>query len=125
MMQRSKIGSEESLMLMRVIAANPRMTQRELSVNLGLSLGKINFLIKAMIEKGFIKADNFKNSNNKIAYLYYLTPRGIEEKSKITYHFLKRKMAEYEKLEIEITQLKKEVGSSDLLFEDRKDILFL
>ena len=107
-MQRAKIRAEESLMLMRVIDVNPQVTQRELSANLGLSLGKINFLLKSMIEKGFIKVDNFKKSNNKIAYLYLLTPHGLEEKTKITYRFLKRKLAEYEKLEKEIRQLRKE-----------------
>ncbi len=97
-------------MLMRAIDANPQITQRELSTHLGMSLGKINFLIKAMVVKGFIKADNFKNSKNKIAYLYCLTPKGIEEKAKITYRFLKWKVAEYEKLEQEIRQLQKEVS---------------
>jgi EPS-associated MarR family transcriptional regulator len=121
--KREKPGTEEILLLLRAINANPQMTQRELSSRLGLSLGKINFLIKAMIEKGFIKADNFKNSKHKIAYLYFLTPSGIEEKAKITYRFLKRKMAEYEKLEEEIQQLKKEVGFSDASVADREKIL--
>ena len=106
--KKSQLETEESLMLMRVIDENPQVTQRELSANLGLSLGKINFLLKSMIEKGFIKVDNFKKSNNKIAYLYLLTPHGLEEKTKITYRFLKRKLAEYEKLENEIRQLRKE-----------------
>jgi EPS-associated MarR family transcriptional regulator len=121
--QRSKLETEESFMLLREIDANPQMTQRELSSRLGLSLGKINFLIKVMIEKGFIKADNFKNSRKKIAYLYFLTPSGIEEKAKITYRFLKRKMKEYEKLEDEIQQLKKEVGFSNISVADRENIL--
>lgn len=108
--KKSQLETEESLMLMRVIDENPQVTQRELSANLGMSLGKINFLIKAMVVKGFIKADNFKNSKNKIAYLYCLTPKGIEEKAKITYRFLKWKVAEYEKLEQEIRQLQKEVS---------------
>jgi EPS-associated MarR family transcriptional regulator len=120
--QKSKLESEESLRLLREIDANPQMTQRELSSRLGLSLGKINFLIKAMIEKGFVKADNFKNSKNKSAYLYFVTPSGIEEKAKITYHFLKRKMEEYEKLEIEIKVLKEEASHSDLPIEDRDNI---
>jgi EPS-associated MarR family transcriptional regulator len=111
--QKMKLETEESLMVLREICANPQLTQRELSSRLGLSLGKINFLIKAMIEKGFVKAENFKNSNNKSAYLYLLTPIGIEEKAKTTYRFLKRKIEEYEKLEIEIKQLKREVGFSD------------
>jgi len=110
---KKRIEAEEMLILMRVINENPQMTQRDLSSRLGLSLGKINFLIKSLIEKGFIKADNFKNSNNKISYLYLLTPAGIEEKTKITYRFLKRKMEEYEKLENEIRHLKKEVDLLD------------
>jgi EPS-associated MarR family transcriptional regulator len=125
MVMQRKINSEdeESLMVLREIDINPELTQRELSTRLGLSLGKINFLVKAMIEKGLIKAENFKNSSNKSAYLYLLTPIGIEEKTKKTYQFLKRKMQEYEKLEIEIKQLKKEAGYSDLTTEGRNDIL--
>jgi len=111
--KKKRIETEEMLILMRVINENPQMTQRDLSSRLGLSLGKINFLIKSLIEKGFIKADNFKNSNNKISYLYLLTPAGIEEKTKITYRFLKRKMEEYEKLENEIRHFKKEVDLLD------------
>lgn len=111
--KKKRIETEEMLILMRVIDENPQMTQRDLSSRMGLSLGKINFLIKSLIEKGFIKADNFKNSNNKISYLYLLTPAGIEEKTKITYRFLKRKMEEYEKLENEIRHLKKEVDLLD------------
>ena len=118
--KKSQLETEESLMLMRVIDENPQVTQRELSANLGMSLGKINFLIKAMVEKGFIKADNFKNSKNKIAYLYCLTPRGLEEKTKITYCYMKRKIAEYEKLEEEIRQLQKEVDLWDISIVDRK-----
>jgi EPS-associated MarR family transcriptional regulator len=112
--QKKSYETEESLLVLREIDANPKLTQRELSSRLGLSLGKINFLMKAMIEKGLIKAENFKNSNNKIYYLYFLTPMGIEEKAKTTYRFLKRKMEEYEKLEAEIKQLQKEVGFSDI-----------
>lgn len=117
-----KLETEESLMVLREIDVNPQLTQRELSSRLGLSLGKINFLIKVMIEKGLIKAENFKNSNNKSAYLYLLTPMGIEEKANKTYQFLKRKVQEYEKLEIEIKQLKKEVNYPDLTSEGRNDI---
>lgn len=117
-----KLETEESLMVLREIGVNPHLTQRELSLRLGLSLGKINFLIRAMIEKGLIKAENFKNSSNKSAYLYLLTPMGIEEKAKTTYRFLKRKIEEYEKLEIEIEQLKREVDFPCLSDEDRENI---
>ena len=118
--RKTKLEINESLMLMRAIDANPQITQRELSTSLGLSLGKINFLVRAMVGKGFIKADNFKNSKNKIAYLYCLTPKGIEEKAKITYRFLKWKVVEFEKLEQEIQQLKKEVDLWDISIADRK-----
>ena len=110
----TKLESEEALSVLREIETNPEMTQRALSLRLGLSLGKINFLVKALVEKGLIKVENFKNSKNKSAYLYTLTPRGLEEKTKATYHFLKRKIEEYERLEVEIKQLKKEAGVVDL-----------
>lgn len=111
MQKKKKIGTDEMLNLLRTISENPQMTQRDLSSRLGLSLGKINFLVKAMIDKGFVKAENFKNSQNKIAYLYYLTPVGMEEKAKITYRFLKSKLAEYKKLEEQIRQLEQEANS--------------
>jgi EPS-associated MarR family transcriptional regulator len=110
----TKLESEEALSVLREIEADPEMTQRALSLRLGLSLGKINFLVKALIEKGLVKAENFKNSKNKSAYLYTITPRGLEEKTKATYHFLKRKIEEYENLEVEIKQLKKEAGVVDI-----------
>ena len=116
-------GSEETLKVLREMSTTPQLTQRELSSRLGLSLGKINFLIKAMIERGLIKAESFKNSNNKSAYLYVLTPMGIEEKIRTTYWFLKRKTEEYEKLEIEIKQLQKEIGCPDFPDEGRDNIL--
>lgn len=108
------LETEEALSVLREIEADPEMTQRVLSLRLGLSLGKINFLVKALIEKGLIKAENFKNSKNKSAYLYSLTPNGFEEKTKATYHFLKRKTEEYERLEVEIRQLKREAGVIDM-----------
>ena len=104
------LESEEILKVLREITHTPEMTQRELSSRLGISLGKVNFLVNALIQKGLLKAHNFKNSNNKKAYLYYLTPAGLEEKAKITYRFLKRKIKEYEQLEEQIRLLEKEVG---------------
>jgi EPS-associated MarR family transcriptional regulator len=112
--QKIDLEAEEALSVLREIEADPEMTQRALSSRLGLSLGKINFLIKSLIEKGLIKAENFKNSKNKSAYLYTLTPRGLEEKTNATFHFLKRKMLEYERLEVEINKLKKEAGIVDI-----------
>jgi EPS-associated MarR family transcriptional regulator len=106
------LESEEILKVLREITQTPEMTQRELSSRMGISLGKVNFLVNALIQKGLIKAHNFKNSNNKKAYLYYLTPTGLEEKAKITYLFLKRKMKEYEQLERDIRQLEQEVSEA-------------
>ena len=120
MQKEKKVETDEMLRLLRVVKENPQMTQRDLSFSLGVSLGKVNFLMKAMIEKGFIKARNFKNAKNKVAYMYYLTPEGIEEKSKVTYGFLKRKLAEYENLESEIRQLKKEVAQLDSAVAERQ-----
>jgi EPS-associated MarR family transcriptional regulator len=79
-----------------------------LARELNISLGRVNFCLKALIEKGLLKATNFKNSHNKLAYMYLLTPSGIEEKSAITARFLKIKMQEYAALEAEIDQLRRE-----------------
>ncbi len=95
--------------LLRLIDAQPQLTQRELAREMGVSLGKINYCVNALIEKGWIKARNFRNSNNKLAYAYLLTPRGIEQKAVITVQFLRRKMAEYKSLRMEIDQLLREV----------------
>jgi EPS-associated MarR family transcriptional regulator len=108
---------EEVLNLLREIKKTPEMTQRELSSRLGISLGKVNFLINALIRKGVIKVHNFKNSNNKKAYLYYITPKGFEEKARITYYFLKRKIKEYEQLERDIKQLEQEVSETRVKHE--------
>lgn len=102
--------SEIHLKVLRKLEDNPQITQRELAQNLGVSLGKANYCLKALIEKGFVKARNFHNSNNKRAYLYALTPRGMEAKARISVAFLRRKMEEYERLKAEIAQLEKEVN---------------
>ena len=102
--------SEDVLRVLQALKKNPEMTQRDLARMVGISLGKANFILKALIQKGLVKTHNFKNSSNKKAYLYVLTPSGIEEKARITYRFLKRKMQEYEQLEEQIRVLKREVG---------------
>ncbi|MBU4582931.1 MAG: MarR family EPS-associated transcriptional regulator [Proteobacteria bacterium] len=112
--------NEEALHIFREINRSPALTQRELSSRLGISLGKVNFLVNALIRKGFIKVENFKKSSNKTAYFYLLTPGGIEEKSRMTYHFLKRKMREYEELELEIRQLREEVLTSGAPSEEQR-----
>ncbi len=85
------------------------ISQRDLSKKLGLSLGKVNYIVNALMDKGLIRVKRFKNSKNKLAYMYILTPAGIKKKIELTYEFLKRKIAEYDKLKIEIEDLKKEI----------------
>lgn len=95
--------------ILKLLDANPAISQRELARELGISLGKTNYCIRAVMEKGWVKARNFKNSNRKSAYLYQLTPSGITAKARITSRFLDRKMREYERLQQEIQQLRAEV----------------
>jgi EPS-associated MarR family transcriptional regulator len=107
--QKNDLKDGEIIRLLREIEESPTVTQRELSSRLGISLGKINYIIKALIDKGLVKANTFKKSNNKQAYFYVLTPHGLEEKARVTYRFLKQKMQEYDRLTEEIEQLSKEV----------------
>ena len=94
--------------LLRRLESNPQYTQRELSREMGVSLGKVNYCIKKLTEKGLIKLTNFTHNPNKMGYAYLLTPSGIEEKSRLTFSFLKRKIVEYEILKKEINELKLE-----------------
>jgi EPS-associated MarR family transcriptional regulator len=94
--------------LLRKLESSPEYTQRELSREMGVSLGKVNYCIKKLTEKGLIKLTNFKQNPNKMGYAYLLTPRGIEEKSRLTLFFLKRKVNEYEILKKEINELQLE-----------------
>lgn len=107
----SQKTQEIHLKVLRYLEDNPDVTQRELAAALGISLGKTNYCMQALISKGMIKARNFKNSANKRAYLYILTPKGIEAKALISVGFLRRKVEEYEALRIEIEQLKSELAS--------------
>jgi EPS-associated MarR family transcriptional regulator len=101
--------------ILKLVEAKPEISQRELAENLGISLGKANFCLKALIEIGLLKATNFRNSKNKLAYMYLLTPAGVEEKSSITLRFLKSKMREYELLKSEINLLIQETKSELIL----------
>ena len=94
--------------LLHKLESNPEYTQRDLSRVMGVSLGKINYCMKKLTEKGLIKITNFKQNPKKMGYAYLLTPKGIEEKSKLTFSFLKRKLIEYEILKKEINELKLE-----------------
>ena len=96
--------------LLRKLESNPHFTQRELSRDMGVSVGKVNYCMKKLTAKGWVKLTNFSRSSNKFGYAYLLTPSGIEEKSRLTFYFLKRKIAEYEilKKEINVLQLESE-----------------
>jgi EPS-associated MarR family transcriptional regulator len=100
--------TETHLKILKYIESNPHISQRKLAEELGVSVGKVNYCLKALIGKGLVKAGNFKRNANKMAYLYLLTPQGIEEKTKLTASFLKRKIAEHEQITIEIEQLKRD-----------------
>ncbi len=91
--------------LMRLVESNPELSQRDLAREMGVSLGKINYCLRALIRRGWVKATNFTNSQNKAAYMYLLTPRGVEEKARLTVRFLQVKMQEYETLRTEIEQI--------------------
>lgn len=93
---------EDQFDVLRKIKTKPKATQRELAKDLGFSLGKLNYCLKALKAKGLIKINNFGKNPNKINYIYILTPKGIAEKTKLTINFMKRKMREYEELKLEI-----------------------
>jgi EPS-associated MarR family transcriptional regulator len=94
--------------LLKTLEENPGLSQRDLAKKLGVSLGKVNFCLNALVKKGSVKINNFRNSDNKLAYAYLLTPHGIEEKARITVAFLKYKVQEYERLRAEIEELQRE-----------------
>jgi EPS-associated MarR family transcriptional regulator len=103
------ISDEIRYKLLRLLKANPQMSQREAASELGVSVGKVNYVLQALMSRGWIKASNFRKSQNKLAYRYLLTPRGIEAKTKLTVRFLRAKMDEYEMLKLEIEQIRRDV----------------
>jgi len=105
----SQIDQEIHLKLLRHLQANPQVSQREIAEHLGISLGKANYCLQALIEKGLVKARNFKNSANKRAYLYLLTAKGLRAKAQISVRFLQRKIEEHEALHAEIEALRSEL----------------
>ena len=106
------VRDELRLRVLRALEANPELSQRQLAAELGVSLGGVNYALKALVERGFVKADNFRKSGNKVAYLYVLTPQGVAEKASLATAFLGQKLEEYEVLRQEIEALQGEVGSS-------------
>ena len=95
-------NKEDHFEVLRQIQKKPESSQRELAEELGFSLGKLNYCLKALQSKGLIKIENFKKNNNKINYLYVLTPAGIAEKTRLTLNFMKRKIKEYDELKKEL-----------------------
>ena len=96
---------------LKLLEANPRLSQRQLSAELDISLGKTHYVLKSLIAIGWVKLNNFRGSNNKLGYAYVLTPAGIAEKAAITVRFLARKQREYIELQAEIEALRDEVAA--------------
>ena len=105
--------TELQFRVLRLLESNPHLNQRELAKSLGVSLGGVNYCLNALIAKGSIKIQNFRNNQNKWVYAYLLTPQGIAEKTALTSGFLKRKMQEYHQLKLEIETLSREMESRD------------
>jgi EPS-associated MarR family transcriptional regulator len=103
--------------ILGILAENPNISQRELADKLGVSLGKTNYCLKAIIEKGLIKVKNFRSSKNKLAYAYYLTPKGFEEKTRITIEYIKRKILEYESIKREIQELQSQAKNENICLD--------
>ena len=106
------VYQEAHFRVLRLLEGNPQMNQRDLAAAAGVSLGKTNYCINALLEKGLIKVQNFQSSKRKLAYAYLLTPAGIAEKAALTQRFLTRKMEEYDALKAEIEQLKQEAADN-------------
>lgn len=109
--RQARLQEDTYFRVMRLLEENPDLTQRELAEKLGISVGGLNYCLKALMEKGLVKMKNFANSKNKFGYVYVLTPTGMAEKAAITQRFLKRKMEEYEALKAEIENLQRDVQS--------------
>jgi EPS-associated MarR family transcriptional regulator len=112
---------ETDLRALQALALQPQLNQRELASQLGVSLGKVNYCLKMLLAKGFLKAQNFKNSKNKLAYAYVLTPAGISARAELTAEFLQVKIREYERLSIEIAVLKAQAELDAAVCGDRKN----
>src|SRR6478735_8332225 len=102
------VTDQSELGVLRLLEDSPSRSQREVASELGMSLGKVNYLLKALLDKGFVKIQNFRNSSNKRAYAYLLTPEGVAAKADLTRNFLARKIAEYDALKLEIERLRQE-----------------
>ena len=102
---------ELDLNLLRQLNTQPEASQRKLAENLGVSVGKLNYCLRALVDRGWVKANNFRRSDNKWAYAYLLTPRGLSAKFRLTSHFLRRKELEFEELQTQISALRTELSA--------------
>lgn len=102
------LNDETRYRILKLLEADPHASQRRIAGELGISLGRVNYCLRALVSKGVVKVNNFRGSNNKRAYLYLLTPRGIEERATLTARFLRVKMQEYEILKRELDELRRE-----------------
>ena len=110
--RQAQLQEDTAYRVMRLLEHNPDLTQRELAQHLGVSVGGLNYCLKALMQKGWVKMQNFSQSKNKFGYVYLLTPTGMAEKAALTGRFLQRKMAEYEALRAEIEGLKAETAET-------------
>ena len=106
--------NDQDYLVMKYINDTQKISQRELSQSLNISLGKVNYILKALINKGIVKARNFTNSKNKRAYAYYLTSKGLQEKARLAVSFFDRKSQEYDRLKAELRELEKEIKVTQL-----------
>ena len=113
--RQTQIQEDTHFRIMRILQENPDLTQRELAEKLGISVGGLNYCLKALMEKGLVKMKKFATSKNKFGYVYVLTPNGMAEKAAITHRFLQRKMDQYDALRKEIEKLNLELKEADLI----------
>ena len=100
--------------IFKLLGDDPNLTQRQMAEKMGISLGKFNYCLNELVKKGFVKINRFKSSQNKAAYMYILTPHGLEEKTKITVNFLKRKIQEFDEIKRQIEEIAHEAESEEL-----------
>ena len=119
--RQAQIQEDTNFRVLRILQENPDLTQRELAEKLGVSVGGLNYCLKALMDKGWVKMQNFHQSKNKFKCVYLLTPQGVSERMALTSRFLQRKMAEYEALKAEIDSLRLEAGSNALARKQTAD----
>jgi EPS-associated MarR family transcriptional regulator len=110
--RRSQLQEDTYFRVLRILQDNPDLTQRDIAERLGVSTSGMNYCLNALIDKGWVKVQNFSQSKNKFGYIYVLTPKGIAEKGLLTSRFLARKMDEYKALKVEINSLKMDIDTS-------------